>query len=184
MSNPADAVSTYLLAKDGNRPFLTRCVFAEGSEMEFMLKTDSISFPGSAKGLRAIEDILRGFNIDYENIYTFCLSRPSDSDRRHFACHWLVGMSAKSDGRPWVGCGTYDWHFASDQACLVDRLVITIDLMKTLPATDLAATMNWLSGLPYPWCTPNDAVKDMPRIEELAAIETYLKQARPIPPEQ
>ena len=75
-------------------------VFAEGSEMEFMLKTDAISFPGSAKGLRAIEDILRGFNTDYENIYTFCLSRPSDSDRRHFACHWLVGMSAKSDGRP------------------------------------------------------------------------------------
>jgi hypothetical protein len=85
---------------------------------------------------------------------------------------------------PGVGCGRYDWHFAADQTCLVDRLVITIDLMKTLPATDLAATMNWLSGLPYPWCTPNDAVKDMPKIEELAAIETYLKQARPIPPER
>jgi hypothetical protein len=92
MSTPIEAVGTYLLAKDGNRRFLTRCAFAEGSELEIVLKTDAISFPSSAKGLKAIEDILRRFNIDYENIYTFCLSRPSESDRRHFACHWLVGM--------------------------------------------------------------------------------------------
>jgi len=183
MSTPVEAVGTYLLAKDGNRPFLTRRAFAEGSELEMVLKTDAISFPSSAKGLRAIEDIFRRFNIDYENIYTFCLSRPSDSDRRHFACHWLVGMSAKSDSRPWIGCGRYDWHFAADQTFHVEKLVITIDLMNALPATELAATMNWLSGLPYPWCTPNDAVKNMPRIEELAAIETYLRQARPISPE-
>jgi hypothetical protein len=171
MSAPSDAVSTYIFAKDGNRPFLTRSVFAEGSEMEFVLKTDSISFPGSAKGLRAIEDILRRFNIDYENIYTFCLSRPVDSDRRHFACHWLVGMSAKSDDRPWVGCGRYDWHFASDQACLVDRLVITIDLMKTLPATDLAATMNWLSGLPYPGARRTMQSKTCPKSKSLPRLK-------------
>jgi hypothetical protein len=183
MSTPVEAVVTYLLAKDGNRPFLTRCAFAEGSEMEFVLKTDAISFPNSVKGVSAIENILRRFNIDHENIYTFCLSRPSDGDRRHFACHWLVGMSAKSDGRPRVGCGRYDWRFGADQAGLVEKLVITIDLMNTLSATELAATMNWLSTIPYPWCTPNDAVKGMPRIEGLAAIETYLKQVRPISPE-
>jgi hypothetical protein len=182
MSTPSDAVSTYVLAKDGNRPFLMRRVFADDAELEMVVKTDAISFPSSAKGVNAIEDILRRFNIDYENIYTFCLSRPSDSDRRPFACNWLVGMSAKSDGRPWVGCGRYDWHFAADQMCLVERMVITIDLMNTFPATELAATMNWLSGIPYPWCTPNDAVKDMPGIDGHAAIETYLKQVRPISP--
>jgi hypothetical protein len=183
MSTPVEAVGTYILAKDSNRPFLTRSAFAEGSEMEIVLKTDAISFPSSAKGLRAIEDILRRFNIDYENIYTFCLSRPSDSDQSHFACHWLVGMSAKSDGQLRVGCGRYDWHFAADQTGLVERLVITIDLMNIVPAAELAATMNWLSALPYPWCRPNDAVKDMPRIEGLAAIETYLRRVRPISPE-
>jgi hypothetical protein len=182
MSSPSHAVSTYILAKDGNRPFLMKRVFAEDAELEMVVKTDAISFPSSAKGVSAIEGILRRFNIDHENIYTFCLSRPSDSDRRHFACNWLVGMSAKSDGRPRVGCGKYDWHFAADQTCLVERLVITIDLMNVLPATELAATMNWLSGLPYPWCTPDDVVKGMPRIEGLAAIETYLRQVRPISP--
>ena len=183
MCTPSHAVNTYILAKDGNRPFLMRRVFADDAELEMVVKTDAISFPSSAKGVSAIEDILRRFNIDYENIYTFCLSRPSDSDRRPFACNWLVGMSAKSDGRPWIGCGKYDWHFAADPTCLVERLVITIDLMNVLPATELAATMNWLSGLPYPWCTPDDVVKGMPRIEGLAAIETYFRQVRPISPE-
>jgi hypothetical protein len=180
MLTPAEAVATYILAKDGNRPFLMRRAFAEAAELEMVLKTDAISFPSSARGLPAIEDILvRRFNIDYENIHTFCLSRPSQRDRRHFACHWLVGMSAKTDGQLRVGCGRYDWRFAADRTGLVERLAITIDLMNSFPATELAATMNWLSGLPYPWCAPNDAVKGMPRIEGLAAIETYLRQVRP-----
>jgi hypothetical protein len=91
-------------------------------------------------------------------------------------------MSAKNDGQLRVGCGRYDWHFAADQTGLAERLVITIDLMNIFPATDLAAMINWLSGLAYPWCRPNDAIKGMPGIEGLAAIETYLRQVRPISP--
>ncbi len=64
------------------------------------MKTDAISFPSSAKGLGAIEDILvRRFNLDYENIYTFCLSTSVRQRSAHFTCHWLVGMSARSDGQ-------------------------------------------------------------------------------------
>src|SRR5258705_11885130 len=125
MSTPSDAVSKYIFAKDGSRPFLMRRVFAEDAELEMVVKTDAISFPSSAKGLRAIEDILRRFNIDYENIYTFYLSGPSDSDRRTFACNWLVGTSARNDGQLRVACARYDWHFAADQTGLAERLVIT-----------------------------------------------------------
>jgi hypothetical protein len=182
MSSPSDAVSTYIRAKDGNRPFLMRLAFAADSELETVVKTDAISFPSSASGLSTIEDVLvRRFNIDYENIHTFCLSRPSEYDRRHFACHWLVGMSAKRDGQLRVGCGRYDWYFAADRSGLVEKLVITIDVMNTFPATEIAATMNWLSGLPYPWCTPDNAIKAMPEIAGLAAIETYLRQVRLVP---
>jgi hypothetical protein len=180
MPSATDAVSSYILAKDGNRPFLMRRAFAEDAELEMVVKTDAISFPGSASGLRAIEDVLvRRFGLDYENVFTFCLSRPSEHDR-HFVCRWLVGMSAKSDGRVRVGGGRYDWRFA-DRGGLVEKLVITIDVMNTFPATELAPTMKWLSGLPYPWCTPEDAVKAMPRIEGLGAIEAYLRQVGPAP---
>ena len=185
MSTPSDAVSTYILAKDGNRPFLMRRVFAEDAELEMVMKTDAISFPSSAKGVSAIEDILvRRFGLDYENIYTFCLSQPSEANRRHFPCHWLVGMSARNDGQMRIGCGRYDWYFGSNKECHVERLVVAIDVMKILPAADLAASMNWLSSLPYPWCAPADAIRDAPVIEGFAEIETYLRQVRPISPEQ
>ncbi len=185
MSTPSEAVSTYILAKDGNRPFLMRRAFAEDAELEMVVKTDAISFPGSAKGVSAIEDILvRRFGFDYENVYTFCLSQPSKANRRHFPCHWLVGMSAKKDGQVRIGCGRYDWYFRPNMECRVERLVITIDVMKIFPAADLAASMNWLSGLPYPWCAPDDAVRAIPAIEGFAGIETYLKQVRPILPDQ
>jgi hypothetical protein len=185
MSTPSDAISTYILAKDGNRPFLMRQAFAEDAELEMVVKTDAISFPSSAKGLNAIEDILvRRFGADYENVYTFCLSQPSDANRRHFPCHWLVGMSAKSGGQIRIGCGRYDWYFAPGAECRVEKLVIAIDVMKIFPATDLAASMNWLTSLPYPWCTPEEAVKAVPAIDGFAEIEAYLKKARPIPPER
>ena len=133
----------------------------------------------------AIEDILgRRFANDFENVYTFCLERPSAAHRRHFPCHWLVGMSAKGNGPIRVGSGRYDWYFTPDERCLVERLVITIDLMKMFPATELDAIMGWLTGLPYPWCTPADALEAMPPIPELMAVETYLRQVRPIATQQ
>jgi hypothetical protein len=185
MSTPSNAVSTYILAKDGNRPFLMRRAFAEDAELEIVVKTDAISFPSSAKGVSAIEDVvMRPFGLDFENVYTFCLSQPPEANRRHFPCHWLVGMSARNNGQVRVGCGRYDWYFAADQECRVERLVIVIDVMKILPAAELAASMNWLSSLPYPWCSSNEALRELPRIEGFAEIETYLKQVRPISPER
>jgi hypothetical protein len=55
MITASDAVSTYILAKDGNRPFLMRRAFANDAELEMIVKTDAISFPNSAKGLSALE---------------------------------------------------------------------------------------------------------------------------------
>jgi len=185
MSTPSGVVTTYILAKDGNRPFLMRRAFAEDAELEMLVKTDAISFPSSAKGVSAIEDILvRRFGLDYENVYTFCLSQPSLANRRHFPCHWLVGMSARNNGQVRVGCGRYDWYFGPDEECRVERLVIAIDVMKVLPAADVAASMNWLSSLPYRWCTPAEAIRDVPTIEGLAEIEAYLKQVRRLLPER
>ena len=182
MSTPSDVVSTYILAKDRNQPFLMRRAFAENCELEMVVRTDAISFPSSARGLSAIEDILvRRFGLDYENIHTFCLSRPTEANRRHFPCHWLVGMSARSNGLVRIGCGRYDWHFGASDGCHVEKLVIAIDVMKIFPAGELTAATNWLSSLPYPWCTPDEAVRNIPAIDGFAEIETYLKQVRPIP---
>ena len=55
MSTISEAVTAYILAKDGNRPFLMRRAFAEDAALEMVVKTDAISFPSSAKGVSAIE---------------------------------------------------------------------------------------------------------------------------------
>src|ERR1700761_2965509 len=133
MPTPADAVKTYILAKDGNRPFLMSQAFAQNAELEIVVKTDAISFPGSAKGIAALEDILvRRFGLEFENVYTFCLAEPPGAGCTHFACYLLVGMSAKANGQIRVGCGRYDWYFGGQGQ--VEKLVLGVDAMKGLPA--------------------------------------------------
>lgn len=179
MPNPSDAVTTYVLAKDGNRPFLMKKAFAEDAELDMVVKTDAISFPSSAKGVGAIEDILvRRFGADYENVFTFCLAEAPPAASVNFSCHWLVGMSVKANGQLRVGCGRYDWHFSSQGR--VEKLVITIELMKVLPPDTVPVSMDWLSTLPYPWCSPERALRHAPAFEQLSDIKAYLMQAGPI----
>ncbi|MBW9112108.1 hypothetical protein JNB88_00400 [Rhizobium cauense] len=184
MSSPYEAVSTYFYAKDGNRPALMRRAFAPDVALEMIVKTEAISFPSSARGVEAVEEILcRRFANDFENVYTFCLARPTEANRRHFPCHWLVGMSEKNNGAIRVGSGRYDWYFSSGDRCLIEKLIITIDVMQVLPADELDAIMGWIHVLPYPWCTAEDAISAMPRFEWLFPIERYLKSVRQISPE-
>ena len=185
MPDPIEVVSTYSAAKDGNRPFLMRRAFAEDAALETVVKTEAISFPSSAKGVAAIEEILsRRFARDFENVYTFCLSRPTEADRRHYPCHWLVAMSSRNNGPIRVGSGRYDWYFAPDPLCLAEKLIITIDVMQILAPSELDRIMGWITGLPYPWCRPDEAVNGIPSIEALAPVERYLKKIRPLPPER
>ena len=184
MPSPLEAVTTYFHAKDENRPVLMRQAFAEDIRLEMIVKTEAISFPGSADGLAEVEEVLvRRIATDFENVYTFGLARPMEAHRRHFPCHWLVAMSARNGGVVRVGSGRYDWYFSPDAPGLVEKLIITIDVMQVLPADELGRVMSWVGRLPYPWCTPGEVVAGMPRIEALTPVERYLKEARPIPPE-
>jgi hypothetical protein len=176
MASIEDAVTTYILAKDGNRPWLMTRSFAEDAGLEMVVKTDAISFPSAARGLAQITEILVGrFAVDYENVYTFCLSRPALSHGDHFSCDWLVGMSAKRDGAVRVGCGRYDWHFGACQ--LVKKLTINIETMSVLPGSEQVQVFPWLAALPYPWCSGRVALAAMPSIDGLAAIRSFLQRA-------
>lgn len=176
MPSPLDAITTYFHAKDGNRPVLMRRAFAEDVELEMVVKTEAISFPGTARGLAEIEEVLvRRIATDFENVHSFGLARPSEANRQRFSCPWLVAMSARADGALRVGVGRYDWQFSADARCLVEKLTITIDVMQILPAGELAPIMGWIGRLPYPWCRPDEVVAAMPRLEQLSPIERYLR---------
>ncbi len=182
MPTPFDAVSAYFYAKDGNRPYLMRRVFTPDVDLEMLVKTEAISFPSTATGLAAVEDVLgRRFANDMENVFTFCLSRPTEADRHHFPCHWLVGMSAKNNGPIRVGSGRYDWYFTPDARCLVRRLIITIDVMQIFPASSIDTIMGWLTDLPYPWCTPEEVARNMPKLDGMEPIEHYIRAREAVP---
>jgi len=170
------AIKTYILAKDGNRPFLMPQAFADDCKLEMIVHTDAITFPSTAEGLQAISDTLVSrFAAEYENVFTFCLTRPTPAARENFTCPWLVGMSARRDQAVRVGCGHYDWHF--DDALRVRKLIIRIDVMNVLPASTTGPVFAWLSALPYPWCTRQQALDGIPRIDALSPIKVFLQES-------
>jgi hypothetical protein len=173
--NATDAISTYILAKDGNRPQLMKEAFAGDCELEMAVKTDAISFPSSAKGLEEVTRVLvTNFGDQYENVHTFCLSRPSSDYLPHFHCDWLVGMSAKQEGAIRVGCGRYNWHFSSGDDRRVRKLAIDIEVMCVLSVETSEPIMRWLAALPYPWCSNIQAYRSIPAIEALRPIKSFL----------
>jgi len=175
--NAADAISTYVFAKDRNRPQLMKDAFAVDCELEMVVKTDAISFPSSAKGLEQVTEVLvTSFGDQYENVRTFCLSRPNSEHLSHFRCDWLVGMSARQGGAVRVGCGHYDWHFGSADGGRVEKLAIEIEVMSVLPVETSKPIMQWLAALPYPWCSSIQASESIPAIDGLRPIKRFLSR--------
>ena len=175
-TDPAAAISAYILAKDGNRPHLMPEAFTEGAVLRMDVRTDTIQFPQATIGREAIADVLvRRFNQAYENIYTFCVGAPPPVPVPRFEGGWLVVMSEKATGRLRAGCGRYDWTFDSGSG-LVSELVITIHGMLVLPPELVPAAMGWARTLPHPWCPLDLADSTMPALPDLQPLRELLRR--------
>ena len=173
--NATEAISTYILAKDRNHPQLMKDAFVKDCELEMVVKTDAISFPSAVSGLEEITRVLvTNFGDQYQNVRTFCLSRPGSDYLPHFRCDWLVGMSARQGGAVRVGFGHYDWHFGSGDDRRVKKLAIDIEAMCVLPVQTSEPIRQWLAALPYPWCSNIQARESIPAIDALRPIARLL----------
>ncbi|SDB24881.1 hypothetical protein [Pseudomonas sp. NFACC13-1] len=170
MNTAQFSIQQYIRAKDGNRPHLLDQAFTAAAILDMVVHTGAITFPDHVEGRAAIGDVLvRRFGQTFENVYTFCLAAPPPANAEAFQCKWLVAMSDKNSGEARVGCGLYDWQF-DPQSQRVERLTITIEHMKTLPATDLPMIMAWVSTLDYPWCRPEAIIDNTPDLDELLEV--------------
>ena len=170
-------IARYIEGKDHNRPHVLRSAFAQDAKLVMVLKTGTISFPPKVEGLEDIVDVLvRRFGQTYENVYTACLAEPPPPEATTFSCNWLVGMSSKADAEVRVGCGRYDWVFASSPTRQVSHLTITIEEMVVLPPSELSEVMGWLSGLPSTWCDIQAAFANLPHNKALDSVVRYCKQ--------
>ena len=173
MGAHANAVQTYIRAKDENRPHLMHNAFTPDANLEMRVETENISFPPKAKGIERITQVLvRDFGRANENVYTFCLNKIPTDDETDFQCPYLVGMSDKETESIRVGCGYYNWQFGANE--LVHDLTITIKSMVILASSHQQAIMDWLSHLPHPWCPAETAAKTMPSIFELKEVRQFL----------
>ena len=169
MGTASDSICAYIEGKDRNRPHLLARAFAPTAVVEVVVNTPTISFPSPVTGIEAITDVfVRRFGMTYENVYTFCLSSPPSDDAGAFSCYWLVAMSEKESGALRLGSGRYDWVFTRDARRLVEKLVITIDVMQRLDPGGLRALMEWVAALPYPWCPADLAAKSAPKTIDIA----------------
>jgi hypothetical protein len=179
MQSPAESILAYLRAKDQSRPYLMKRAFTKAATLKMIVKTEAISFPPFSKGIDSITEVLvRRFAQSFENVLTFCLGDPPKEDAESFSCNWMVGMSEKESGVLRVGCGRYDWLFQTGASFLVRELTITIECMQILPPRTLGAIMEWLSGLPYPWCPAQAAAASAPRVRGLQVILDYINRKR------
>ena len=179
MKSPAESLFAYLRAKDQNRPYLMRRAFTGTATLNMIVKTGAISFPPLSNGIDSITEVLvRRFAQSYENVLTFCIGDPPKNDAGSFSCNWIVGMSERETGAVRVGCGRYDWRFQSAEPFLTMELTITIEFMQIFPPRSLEVIMDWLSGLPYPWCPVQVAARSAPEIEGIEVILDYVSQKK------
>lgn len=172
--SPQSVLRAYFHAKDENRPHVLIDVFSDDADLKIVNRTENIAFPAATLGRQAIADVLvRSFAQTYENIYSFYMARPP-AEVTEFSCAWLVGMTEKESKKVRVGCGRYDWTFQSEMPRLADSLVITIEAMQVLPASQFEPVFAWLQQLSYPWTSLAEVAKLAPRLEPLAPVLHYL----------
>jgi hypothetical protein len=175
-----ERISTYIRAKDQNRPHLMQHAFLPDATLHMKVNSQTIAFPPVSYGCEAIADVLvRRFSSQYENVYTFCLepvmhgTAPADT----VEIDWLVVMVDKVSGEPRVGCGSYLWKFEPKPAGRVRALDITIEHMQVLEPARLDKLLEWVGLLPYPWCPAEKLLAWMPAMKELASVAAYLRRS-------
>ncbi len=173
MRTPAAAIHAYLRAKDGNKPHLMAKAFCQHAMLSMQVNTSAISFPPLSRGREAITEVLvRRFGQNYDNVYTFCLTQPPRPAVAEFSCNWLVAMTDQGSGEVRVGCGRYDWRFAAASG-LAERLDIAVEVMAVLSPEVAPRVLDWVSVLPYPWCSTAEAIAGA-AIVGVAPVMTWL----------
>ena len=170
---PERLLRDYFHAKDENRPHMLDDVFTADARLEIRNRSELISFPAATAGRDAIADVLvRRFNQTYENIYSYCLSRPNSS-MDAFSCDWLVTMSDRATQSVRIGCGHYEWTFQRAPTMRVKQLVITIARMLALDRSVAGKVRRWLAELDYPWTSAAAVTRSLP-LPEVELIRAYL----------
>ena len=168
-------VEQYLAAKDGNRAWIMKHVFAPNAVLNMSVNSEEVSFPAEVRSAEKLVEILcTDFNRQHENVFTFCLTPAPAQDVTALSCDWLVAMTRKSDQALLLGCGRYDWAFEHGETSRVSQLRIAIEMMQAMPVESEDQFMPWLYDCAYPWIDAESLLANMPTFPETSPHRDYL----------
>ncbi|MEM6929583.1 MAG: hypothetical protein AAF602_21765 [Myxococcota bacterium] len=178
MSNPSPLseahdriVRGYLVAKDHQRPHHMPAVFAEDARFVSHIDFDP-ALDDVAEGCAAITEVFRRLGAQGESITTLYLSdtlRHAD-DGLHF--RWVVAVSDRASGIPWVAWGDYAWQFAPD-GDRATSLEVWMSHREVLTAEVEVFPRLW--SLAEPWCTRDTLATVLPPVRELDGLRAWLR---------
>ena len=170
-------ISRYIHAKDSNKPHLMNKTFSDSAELDMVVKTEAITFPQKTFGQTSITDLLvKEFNLNYHNVYTFCVNNSINKNQQQLSNLWLVAMTDSKTNFHKVGCGRYDWSFNSQKEIKeISKLIITIEHMEIFDAQLENTIFNELAQCSYPWIDNGELLRALPSLPRLGAIKNHLK---------
>jgi len=164
MPKKYEAIENYILAKDGNRPFLLEHAFTDNAALKVITQTDAIKFPTTLTGRQAIADtMVSNFNQQFENIYTICIDERPQISNNEYHCHWLVVMTEKQTMSLRTGWGRYEWKYDSQDNRVQSLDITIVDMQTSSSSAETPAVLLWVSKLPYPWCSLSNIITDAPK---------------------
>ena len=120
--------------------------------------------------------MVRDFAARFENIYTYCLTKPTSQTMTDCQLNWLVVMTERDSGNTKLGYGRYDWHF-NPASGRCSTLHIHIAHMQVLSESIAQQIYQHISDYPTPWQSAGALQSLLQANDALASAHGFLTDA-------
>jgi hypothetical protein len=172
-----DLLEQYIIGKDQDKYKILETIYDKKAEVEFEINSDTINFPGKINGNALIAKTLSAdFNLTYEKVRTYYLSKEISDAKNIKEQPWLVVMKEIGRDLTRIGTGYYNWKFTghnSDLKIIKHKIYIHTMLEIHDPRSMQLEEIQTL--LEYPWAERKAVVKILKGYENLKEITEYLR---------
>ncbi len=174
---PSEILELYVKGKDQNEYGQLETIYSKTAEVIFEIHSSKISFPSIITGNQEIARILsRDFNLRYDSIKTYYLSKPPVDQLYIKNQTWLVVMRDKDTDKTRVGTGYYDWELQKENGTLkIIKHKIVINVMLEIEDHSKLELNTIQNSLEYPWVQKTQVLSVLSQNSKLKEIQDSIK---------
>ena len=176
-TNSRKLLEQYVKGKDEDLYQILEDIYSDDAVVNFEIASEKITFPENVNGNKAIAEVLsRNFNLNYKDVKTYYLAKPTDNFENIYAQNWLVIMRDIGSEETRVGTGYYNWQFSTGaDGFKIGRHKIYIHEMLSF-IDDKKAELNRIqSQLTYPWVERQKVCEVLSTNDIFLGILQYLR---------